>query len=212
MLEASLLALVDNLVSTVLDNSVILGSITPVMASLDTFTLYKVVLPSTRLSTVVFAPFSNWIASLDKLRITVLPLSVILSKEVLALPLSLLSMPLLILEVAVFTAFVIAVLTVPPVTKPLSPTVTEPVPNFSLHFLASSEVMLEASLLAFVFNVAGSICTVDKAACKVSPVINPLSPALAVPVPNFSLHFLASSEVMLEALVLALEVRVEGSI
>ena len=72
--------------------------------------------------------------------------------------------------------------------------------------------MLEASLLAFVFNVAGSICTVDKAACKVSPVINPLSPALAVPVPNFSLHFLASSEVMLEALVLALEVRVEGSI
>ena len=157
MLEASLLALVDNLVSTVLDNSVILGSITPVMASLDTFTLYKVVLPSTRLSTVVFAPFSNWIASLDKLRITVLPLSVILSKEVLALPLSFVSMPLLILDVAVFTAFVIAVLTVPPVTKPLSPATTEPVPNFSLHFLASSEVMLEASLLALEVRVEGSI-------------------------------------------------------
>ena len=157
MLEASLLALVDNLVSTVLDNSVILGSITPVMASLDTFTLYKVVLPSTRLSTVVFAPFSNWIASLDKLRITVLPLSVILSKEVLALPLSFVSMPLLILDVAVFTAFVIAVLTVPPVTKPLSPAATEPVPNFSLHFLASSEVMLEASLLALEVRVEGSI-------------------------------------------------------
>ena len=119
-LEASLLALVASLVSTVLDNSVILGAITPVMASLDTLTLYTVELPSTRLSTVVFAPFSNLTASLDKLRITVFP----------------------------------------------------------------SSVMLSSAVLAFAFNVAGSICTVDKAVCKVSPVTSPVLPAVFVPVPN----------------------------
>ena len=120
MLEASLLALVASLVSTVLDNSVILGVIIPVMASLDIFTLYTVALPSTRLSTVVFVPSSNLTASLDKLRITVLPSSVILSRAV----------------------------------------------------------------LAFAFNVAGSICTVDKAVCSVSPVTSPVLPAAFVPVPN----------------------------
>ena len=120
MLEASLLALVANLVSTELDNSVNLGAIAPVMASLDTFTLYTVELPSTRLSTEVLEPFSILTASLDKLRITVLPSSVMLSKVVLAL----------------------------------------------------------------AFNVLGSILTVERAACKVSPVISPVLPAAFVPVPN----------------------------
>ena len=120
MLEASLLALIASLVSTVVDNSLNLGAIASVIEVLDTFTLYKVVLPSVRLSTVVLVPFSNLTASLDKLRITVLPLSVMLSKDVLAL----------------------------------------------------------------VFNVAGSICTVDSAVCKVSPVTSPVLPAAFVPVPK----------------------------
>ena len=73
---------------------------------------------------------------------------------------------------------------VSPVINPLSPALAVPVPNFSLHFLASSVEMLEASLLAFAFNVVGSICTVDKAACKVSPVTSPVLPAAFFPVPN----------------------------
>ena len=120
MLEASLLALVASLVSTEVDNSVNLGAIAPVIASLDTFTLYTVELPSTRLSTEVLEPFSSLTASLDKLRITVLPSSVMLSKVVLAL----------------------------------------------------------------AFNVLGSILTVERAACKVSPVISPVLPAAFVPFPN----------------------------
>ena len=238
----------------------ILGAIAPVIASLDTFTLYTVELPSTRLSTVVFVPFSSLTASLDKSLITFLPSSVILFREVLALALNLVSNPLLMLEVAVLTALVIAVLTVPPVTRPVLPSVTVPVPNFSLHLEASSVEMLEASLLALVanlvsialdnsvilgaiapviasldtftlytvelpsvrlsivvlvpfsnltasldklritvlpssvmlssavlalaFNVVGSICTVDSAVCKVSPVTRPVLPAAFVPVPN----------------------------
>ena len=209
---------------------------------------------------MVFVPFSNLTASLERLRIIFLPASVILSKDVLALALNFVSRPLLILEVAVSTAFLIAVLTVPPVTKPLSPAVTAPVPNFSLHLEASSVEILEASLLALVaslvsteadnsvnlgaiapvidsldtftlykvvlpsvrlstvvfvpfsnltasldklritvfpssvmlsravlalvFNVAGSICTVDNAVCNVSPVTSPVLPAAFVPVPN----------------------------
>ena len=66
---------------------------------------------------------------MDKLRITVLPSSVILSSAVLALALNLESNPLLMLEVALLTALVIAVLTVPPVTRPVLPSVTVPVPN-----------------------------------------------------------------------------------
>ena len=120
MLDASLLALLANLVSTEFDNSLNLGAIAPVMASLDTFTLYKVVLPSVRLSTEVLDPFSSLTASLDKLRINVLPSSVMLSKVV----------------------------------------------------------------LAFAFNVAGSILTVERAVCKVSPVTSPVLPAVFVPVPN----------------------------
>ena len=204
MLEASLLALTASLVSTVVDNSVNLGAIAPVMASLDTFTLYTVELPSTRLSTEVLEPFSSLTASLDKLRITVLPSSVMLSKVVLALALNLESNALLMLEVALLTALVIAVLTVPPVTKPLSPSATEPTPNLDVHSLTFSSVKLDALVLALVVNVLGSILTVERAVCKVSPVINPLSPAFAVPVPNFSLHFLASSVEMLEASLLAL--------
>ena len=80
-----------------------------------------------------------------------------LSREVLAFPLSLVSMPLLTLEVAVFTAFVIAVLTVPPVTRPVLPSLTVPVPNFSLHLEASSVEMLEASLLALVANFVSTV-------------------------------------------------------
>ena len=76
---------------------------------------------------------------------------------VLALALNLESNPLLMLEVALLTALVIAVLTVPPVTRPVLPSVTVPVPNFSLHFLASSEVMLEALVLALEVRVEGSI-------------------------------------------------------
>ena len=129
MLEASLLALVASLVSTEVDNSVNLWAIAPVMASLDTFTLYTVELPSTRLSTEVLEPFSSLTASLDKLRITVLPSSVMLSSAVLALVLNFVSNPLLMLEVALLTALVIAVLTVPPVTRPVLPSVTVPVPN-----------------------------------------------------------------------------------
>ena len=120
MLEASLLALVASLLSTVVDNSLNLGAIASVIEALDTLTLYTVELPSVRISTVVLLPFSNLIASLDKLRITVFPASVMLSKDVLDL-----------------------------------------------------EV-----------RVAGSICTVDSAVCKVSPVISPVLPAAFVPVPN----------------------------
>ena len=170
-LEASLLALVDNFVSTAVDNSVILGVITPVMASLDTFTLYTVELPSVRLSTVVFAPFSNLTASFDRLRITVLPSSEMLSKAVLAFALNLVSRPLLILEVAVLTALVIAVFTVPPVTKPLSPSVTVPVPNFSLHLEASSIEMLEASLLALVASLVSTEVANSVNLGAIAPVI-----------------------------------------
>ena len=44
--------------------------------------------------------------------------------------------------------------------------------------------MLSRAVLALVFNVAGSICTVDNAVCNVSPVTSPVLPAAFVPVPN----------------------------
>ena len=80
-----------------------------------------------------------------------------LSKAVLAFALNLVSNPLLMLEVALLTALVIAVLTVPPVTRPVLPSVTVPVPNFSLHLEASSVEMLEASLLALVANFVSTV-------------------------------------------------------
>ena len=44
--------------------------------------------------------------------------------------------------------------------------------------------MLSKVVLAFAFNVAGSILTVERAVCKVSPVTSPVLPAVFVPVPN----------------------------
>jgi len=52
-----------------------------------------------------------------------------------------------------------------------------------IMFLPSS-VMLSKDVLALEVRVEGSICTVDKAACKVSPVTSPVLPAAFVPVPN----------------------------
>lgn len=69
------------------------------------------------------------------------------------------------------------------------PSVTVPTPNLDVHSLTFSSVKLEALVLALDVRVEGSIWTLANAVCNVSPVINPLSPALAVPVPNFSLHF-----------------------
>ena len=117
------------------------------------------------------------------------------------------------LEVALFTALVIAVLTVPPVTKPVLPSVTVPVPSFSLHLEASSVEMLEASLLAFALNLESNpllmlevalFTALVIAVLTVPPVTRPVLPSVTVPVPNFSLHLEASSVEILEASLLAL--------
>ena len=47
-----------------------------------------------------------------------------------------------------------------------------------------SSVMLSSAVLALPFSIAGSICTVDSAVCKVSPVTRPVLPAVFVPVPK----------------------------
>ena len=52
-----------------------------------------------------------------------------------------------------------------------------------IMFLPSS-VMLSKDVLALEVRVEGSICTVDNAVCKVSPVTSPVLPAAFVPVPN----------------------------
>ena len=71
---------------------------------------------------------------------TVLPASVILSNPVLALVSS-----------AVFV-FAISLYTESPVTNPVLPFVTVPVPSFSCHLDTSVPVRLEASVLAFLLS------------------------------------------------------------
>ena len=97
------------------------------------------------------------------------------------------------LEVALLTALVIAVLTVPPVTKPVLPSVTVPVPNFSLHLEASSVEILEASLLAFALNLESNpllmlevalLTALVIAVLTVPPVTKPVLLSVTVPVPK----------------------------
>ena len=114
------------------------GCTTFLIASLDTLTAYVVASPSVPVVTVVFCPFTTLTALLATLRMTVLPASVILSSPVLALVSS-----------AVFI-FAISLYTVSPVTNPVFPFVTVPVPSFSCHLDTSVPVKLEASVLAFL--------------------------------------------------------------
>ena len=170
---------------------------------------------------------------MDKLRITVLPSSEMLSSALLALLLSFVSIPVLIVVVAVLTALVIAVLTVPPVTKPLSPSATEPVPSFSVHFLVSSVDKFEASLLALAASLVstevansvnlGTIASVIEALdtftlYTVELPFTRLSTVVFVPFSNLTasldklrITVLPSSE-MLSSAALALVFNVAGSI
>ena len=59
--------------------------------------------------------------------------------------------------VLVLIALVIAVLTVPPVTKPLSPSATEPVPNLAVHSFTFSSVKLDALVLALVASLVSTV-------------------------------------------------------
>ena len=120
------------------------GCTTFLIASEDTLTAYVVASPSVPVVTVVFWPFTTFTAPLATLRITVLPASVILSSPVLAL-----------VSRAVFV-FAISLYTVSPVTNPVLPLVTVPVPSFSCHLDTSVPVRFEASLLAFLST---SACT-----------------------------------------------------
>ena len=120
------------------------GCTASLIASEDTLTAYVVASPSVPVVTVVFWPFTTLTAPLATLRITVLPASVILSSPVLALVSS------------VVFVFAISLYTVSPVTNPVFPFVTVPVPSVSCHLDASVLVKLEASVLAFLST---SACT-----------------------------------------------------